>query len=213
MQRSALAPILAATLALTLGACGKNEDAGAGDQASEKPPAPSATPPDSSTLAAAEWSDARADFVSPSGEKMGAVEFHDGVGGVLIRVDIDGLTPGWHGIHLHMIGSCADGADGFKASGGHINPDGLDHGLLNPNGAHRADIPNLHADDTGRARGEFFRTGVFLRPSEIGAAINGPYPLIDDDGFAVIIHESPDDHVTQPIGGAGARVACAAVVN
>ncbi|HBS33699.1 MAG TPA: superoxide dismutase family protein, partial [Parvularcula sp.] len=42
------------------------------------------------------------------------------------------------------------------------------------------------------------------------ASENGPYPLLDDDGFAIIIHANPDDHVTQPIGGAGDRVACAA---
>ena len=29
--------------------------------------------------------------------------------------------------------------------------------------------------------------------------------LPEDDGSAVIIHESPDDHMTQPIGGAGGR--------
>jgi len=28
---------------------------------------------------------------------------------------------------------------------------------------------------------------------------------------AVVIHASPDDHASQPIGGAGARVACAAI--
>jgi Cu-Zn family superoxide dismutase len=34
--------------------------------------------------------------------------------------------------------------------------------------------------------------------------------LIDQDGAAIVVHASPDDHETQPIGGAGARVACAA---
>ena len=32
--------------------------------------------------------------------------------------------------------------------------------------------------------------------------------LLDADGSAVIIHELPDDHRTQPIGGAGGRIAC-----
>ena len=32
--------------------------------------------------------------------------------------------------------------------------------------------------------------------------------LMDDDGSAIVVHENPDDHVTQPIGGAGGRVAC-----
>jgi len=211
MRLKAALPIVAAGLVLTLGACGIKQENGADDAAPSAASTPAATPPETHTLDAAAWSDARADFISPSGEKMGEIEFHDGLGGVLIRVDVSGLAPGWHGIHLHMIGDCSDGAEGFKASGGHINPDGFDHGLLNPMGSHRADIPNLQADETGRARGEFFRAGVNLKPSEEGAAINGPYPLIDDDGFAVIIHESADDHVTQPIGGAGARVACAAI--
>jgi len=35
--------------------------------------------------------------------------------------------------------------------------------------------------------------------------------LKDADGSAVVIHASPDDHMAQPIGGAGARVACAEV--
>ena len=35
--------------------------------------------------------------------------------------------------------------------------------------------------------------------------------LLDEDGSAVIIHENPDDHITQPIGGAGGRVACGVV--
>jgi Cu-Zn family superoxide dismutase len=36
-------------------------------------------------------------------------------------------------------------------------------------------------------------------------------PLLDADGSALMIHAGPDDQVTQPIGGAGARVACAAL--
>ena len=32
--------------------------------------------------------------------------------------------------------------------------------------------------------------------------------VVNFDGSAVLIHASPDDHMAQPIGGAGARVAC-----
>ena len=35
--------------------------------------------------------------------------------------------------------------------------------------------------------------------------------LLDADGSAVIIHANPDDHMTQPIGGAGGRIACGVV--
>ncbi len=33
----------------------------------------------------------------------------------------------------------------------------------------------------------------------------------DADGIALVIHEDRDDHLTQPIGGAGARVACGVI--
>ena len=43
-------------------------------------------------------------------------------------------------------------------------------------------------------------------------AENGPGQwLWDEDGSAVVIHANPDDHRSQPIGGAGERVACAVI--
>jgi len=30
--------------------------------------------------------------------------------------------------------------------------------------------------------------------------------LLDENGSAVIVHENPDDHMGQPIGGAGGRI-------
>ena len=35
--------------------------------------------------------------------------------------------------------------------------------------------------------------------------------LRDADGSALVIHASPDDHMSQPIGGAGGRIACAVI--
>lgn len=35
--------------------------------------------------------------------------------------------------------------------------------------------------------------------------------LLDADGSAFVIHENPDDHKTQLIGGAGDRIACGAI--
>ena len=162
-------------------------------------------------LSPAEWANAAGRFQSTNGEDRGVVVFTNGPTGTLIRVDLSGLTEGWHAIHLHQVGDCSDGAAGFKASAGHINPDGNEHGLLNPAGHERADMPNIYAGPDGRATAEIYRSGVSLYASESAAANNGPHPLLDDDGFAVIIHEGSDDHLTQPIGGAGGRVACAAI--
>lgn len=155
--------------------------------------------------------DLSAVFIGTDGEPVGNASLVDGPNGVLVRVDLAGLSRGWHGIHLHQIGDCSDYGDGFKASGGHINPDSNQHGLLNPQGYERADMPNLYAGADGRATASFFNSYVRATPSEEAANLVGSGSiLVDNDGFAIVVHESPDDHQTQPIGGAGARVACAA---
>ena len=188
---------------LLLSACGESGDASGQSQN---------TPAGPDQLAPTGWADAAAKFVDHAGDDNGYVVFKNTPGiGVIMRVDLHGLIEGWHGIHLHNIGDCSDGANGFKASGGHVDPDEHEHGLLNPDGAERADLPNIYAGADGRATAEIFNNLVALYPSEAAAAQAGPFPLIDGDGFAVVIHTSPDDHLTQPIGGAGKRVACAAI--
>jgi len=139
-----------------------------------------------------------ADIVNAEGEVIGKAAFEQTPTGVLISVDVTGLPPGGHGIHLHATGSCAPD---FKAAGGHINPDKAPHGLRNPQGPDNGDLPNLFAAADGSARAEFFTTRVSVSGGDRPA-------LLDGDGSAVIIHESPDDHMTQPIGGAGGRIAC-----
>lgn len=122
----------------------------------------------------------------------------EGPHGLLLRVDIRDLSPGFHGLHLHRVADCSDPEDGFKASGGHINPTGKAHGLLNPVGFHVADLPNVHAANDERAVAAFFLEGVKMSD------------LMDSDGFALIVHANPDDHFSQPIGGAGGRLGCVA---
>lgn len=209
MRRATLS-LAALSLAFSgLAACGKKQAEAPKESGSA---AAEATAP-TSELSPSQWSDLTVKFVDQAGEEVGAAVLTDALGGVLMRIEAKGLTPGWHGIHFHMVGDCSDGADGFKLSGGHINPDNVEHGVLNPNGAHRSDLPNLYAGPDGTATAEFFRAGINLNPSEHGAAINGPYPLLDDDGSALVIHANADDQTTQPIGGAGDRVACAAIKN
>jgi len=40
----------------------------------------------------------------------------------------------------------------------------------------------------------------------------GENNLLDADGSTFIAHEKPDDHVSQPIGGVGGRIACGLIV-
>ena len=140
------------------------------------------------------------DIIGTGGEAIGLVNMLSGPNGTLIEVTIDrgGLTPGWHGLHLHQVGSCDD-LGVFKLSGGHVGKVEGGHGLLNPKGTEGGDLPNIFAGPDGSAGYEAVST--LFEMSD----------LADEDGAALIIHAGRDDHLTQPIGGAGARVACAVI--
>lgn len=143
---------------------------------------------------------ANAELISASGASVGKATLQQGPGGVLIRIEVWNLPPGAHGIHLHSVGKCSPD---FKAAGGHINPHKRSHGLLNPDGPDRGDLPNLYVSAGATGKAEFFTTRVSL--------MMGTAPLLDEDGSAFIIHENADDHMTQPIGGAAGRIACGVI--
>lgn len=138
------------------------------------------------------------------GNGIGTATLIESPNGVLMRVQIvpGGLPAGAHGMHLHSVADCSD-IGAFKLSKGHINVDGREHGLLNPNGPDNADLPNLVVREDGTADVELFTDRVRL--------VGGPAALLDADGSALVVHENADDHMTQPIGGAGARIACAEI--
>jgi len=143
--------------------------------------------------------DVTAEIIGANGKVIGEAVMSNGVHGMMIRLAATGIPKGFHGAHLHSVGDCSDFADGFKASGGHINASGDEHGLLNPNGYHTgADFPNVYAPESELLRAEIFSGGLTADVAN------------DADGFALVIHEAQDDHMSQPIGGAGGRIACAA---
>ena len=145
-----------------------------------------------------------ADVVNNDGKAIGtaAVTGNDDVTVIRLILGPGALTPGWHGIHLHAVGDCSDIAK-FQASKAHVNHDGAKHGLLNPDGPDDGDLPNIFVVADGSVSAELAR--------EEGLIGEGGY--LDADGFALVIHANPDDHVSQPIGGAGDRVACASFRN
>ncbi len=144
---------------------------------------------------------ATAEIIGTDGTVIGKATFEQTPTGVLMSVDVTGLPPGGHGIHLHAVGSCTPD---FKAATGHINPEKAKHGLRHPEGPDNGDLPNLYAAADGSARAEFFTTRVSV-------AGGGMPALLDGDGSAVIIHENPDDHMAQPIGGSGGRIGCGVI--
>lgn len=140
-----------------------------------------------------------ADLKGGKGEAMGKVTLTPASKGVVMRVEAQGLTPGWHGLHFHAKADCSK-AD-FTSAGGHTHGGrgAAAHGLLNPKANETGDLPNLYASADGSGMAEVHSTLTTLKA------------LRDIDGSAVVIHASADDHMTQPIGGAGARVACAVI--
>ncbi|MEM7768580.1 MAG: superoxide dismutase family protein [Pseudomonadota bacterium] len=140
------------------------------------------------------------DILGMDGETVGSATLLQGPHGLLGRIEIGagGLTPGWHGVHFHAVGDCSD-TGVFKLSGGHVGMIEGGHGLMNPKGPEAGDLPNIYAYADGSAGMEVFTSLISLDE------------LLEGDGSALVIHEAEDDHLSQPIGGAGARVACGVV--
>jgi Cu-Zn family superoxide dismutase len=143
------------------------------------------------------------DLKAPDGAARGTITVSAAPKGVLLKVEAKGLTPGWHGIHFHEKGSCADPK--FTSAGSHVhNAKPVVHGLLNPAANDSGDLPNILAGADGTATAEIYSALVSFK--------GGMQPsLLDADGSAVVIHANADDHTSQPIGGAGDRVACAVI--
>jgi Cu-Zn family superoxide dismutase len=128
---------------------------------------------------------------------------------VIVRGEVSGLTPGFHGFHVHGVGQCVAP---FTSAGGHYNPGGTGHG------AHAGDMPSLLVLADGTAQAQFASDRFAIDE------------LFDADGSAIIVHAAPDnfaniparyqsttegvfgpDSATLGTGDAGARVACGVV--
>lgn len=139
-----------------------------------------------------------------NGQVIGQVTVTAAPNGVILRVQAKGLPPGWHGMHFHEKADCSDPA--FKASGGHIHAKTpVVHGMLNADFNDAGDLPNLYVNADGSATVELHSTLVTFNRSGARPA------LLDADGSALVIHANPDDYKSQPIGGAGERIACAPI--
>jgi len=134
------------------------------------------------------------------GKEVGKVDFSDTPSGVLMRLDLTAVPPGEHGLHLHTVGKCAP--PDFKSAGGHFNPDDTKHGLMSDEGPHAGDLPNIYVPESGKITLEVLAPLVTLK---------GDPALLDDDGSAIVIHDGPDDALTDPAGNAGKRIACGVI--
>jgi Cu-Zn family superoxide dismutase len=151
--------------------------------------------------AAQENPSVKVNFVNAKGQPAGTGAVTQVPAGVLISLDVTGLTPGPHGFHIHEAGRC-DPPD-FKTAGGHFNPTKKAHGFKTPKGHHAGDIANLIAGKDGAAHTEVLVEGVKLS--------DGDMALLRPGGTAIVIHAQPDDYKTDPAGASGDRLVCGVI--
>jgi superoxide dismutase, Cu-Zn family len=138
---------------------------------------------------------------------------------VVVSTQANRLSAGFHGLHIHTVGTCdpattdpAGNPAPFLSAGLHFDPAARGHG------AHAGDLPALLATGRGGASA-VIETDRFTVAS-----------LFDSDGSAIIIHAAPDnlahiparytsatsgapgpDAATLATGDAGGRLACGVI--
>ena len=149
-------------------------------------------------------SDARAVLLDAAGQKVGSVKLEQEGDAVQLKVEVQGVAPGFHGFHVHGVGVCAAP---FTSAGGHYNPHAATHG------GHAGDLPVLFVDSDGESEARF-ATDAFNLDA-----------LFDADGSAFILHAGRDNYANIPTdrydpdpdtatlntGDAGSRFACGVV--
>lgn len=121
--------------------------------------------------------------------------------GVTIKLNLKGLPPGEHALHIHMTAKCE--APGFTTAGGHFNPAKKKHGLENPEGHHAGDMKNFTVTAKGTAKAIVMDADVTLG--------SGDNSVFTGGGTALMIHAKADDLKTDPTGNAGDRIACGTI--
>jgi len=135
------------------------------------------------------------DMYNPSKDMVGTVKLTEQPDGVKAKVKVEGISPGFHGIHIHEFPDCS-GSD-FKNAGNHLNPTRKEHGLMNSKGAHLGDLPNIKVGSDGKMKGEVTVID--------GTLLDGKNSIMES---SIVITEGKDDGVTQPGGESGKRIIC-----
>ncbi len=149
-------------------------------------------------------SKARAVLQDAAGNEIGTVKLTQDGDAVEVKVEVEGVTPGFHGFHVHAAGVCAAP---FTTALGHYNPGAATHR------GHAGDLPVLLIDADGEAEASFSTDRFALGD------------LFDADGSAFILHANADNYANIPTdrydpdpdattlgtGDAGSRIACGVI--
>ena len=150
---------------------------------------------------AAQDPQARAVLKDAKGATVGTAKLAAERDGVSVSLQVQGLPPGTHAFHVHAVGKC-DPPD-FTSAGPHFNPTGKKHGTKNPEGHHMGDLPNVEVSAAGKGEAKTVVKGATFAV--------GPNSLFGPQGTALVVHEKPDDEMTDPAGNAGPRIACGVI--
>jgi Cu-Zn family superoxide dismutase len=151
-----------------------------------------------------EGTKAKATLRDAAGAVIGQVKLEQDGDSVQMKVQVEGVAPGFHGFHVHAVGACAAP---FTTAGGHYNPGAGAHSN------HAGDLPSLYIDADGEGEARFATDRFALRD------------LFDADGSAFILHAGRDNYANIPTdrydpdpdtttlntGDAGSRFACGVV--
>jgi len=128
----------------------------------------------------------------------------EGVKNVRVYLEIEGLPPGKHAVHIHENASCTPCGD----AAGHFDPG--PNSNSSPDGNHpfhAGDLINIEIDDYGWGAVRTKTSRITLSP--------GPLSVFDANGSAFIIHVNEDSYCPDgDVAGCagGARAACGIIV-
>jgi Cu-Zn family superoxide dismutase len=142
-----------------------------------------------------------AELHDSDGQLVGLASFTEGHDGVRVAVNVFNMPPGVHALHIHAAASCE--RPDFKSAMGHFNPYGRKHGLKSPNGPHAGDLLNIVIAPDG--------TGTAVATAPLVTLGEGKNSLFGKGGTALMIHQGPDDYLSDPSGAAGPRIACGVI--
>ena len=134
------------------------------------------------------------------GDEIGTVKLEDIEYGLLITPQLEGLTPGVHGFHVHENPDCGPGIKDGKVvpglnAGGHFDPFNTGRHEGPYGNGHLGDLPPLWVNDKG-----------IVTLQTLAPRLKTEYL----SGRSLMIHQGGDNFSDDPkaLGGGGARVAC-----
>jgi Cu-Zn family superoxide dismutase len=151
---------------------------------------------------------AAAIFEGLDGKPIGHAELVQTARGVLIELDLHGLPPGAHGVHVRQNGVC-DPKTHFTSAGAHLSLApalfaARPHGYFAKGGPDEGDLPNQFAASDGTLHASTLTNAFTLGKGEKSVFARG--------NAAIVIDSRADDYQTQPAGNAGSAIACGVIV-